>query len=132
MNQRKSIYVDGFGHKNPIPAAARIGSFVASGIIYGLDTTTGKPAPTLDEQCVLMFKHLRRIIGEAGGTTTDILKLNVFLKDRAQREPVNREWLAMFPEPATRPVRQTMQADLDGGKLVQCDFLAVLGSNRTE
>lgn len=127
MARRTSIYVEGYGHKNPIPAAARIGGFVASGIIYGLDTATGKPAPTLDAQCTLMFQHLRRIIEEAGGTTDDILKLNVLLKDRSQREPVNREWLAMFPDPETRPARQTMQADLDGGKLVQCDFLAVIG-----
>lgn len=126
MSDRRSIYVEGFGHKNPIPAAARIGPFVASGIIYGLDTATGKPAATLDEQCRLMFQHLRRVIEGAGGSTADILKLNVLLADRSQREPVNREWLAMFPDPATRPARQTMQADLDGGKLVQCDFLAVI------
>lgn len=128
MTRRTSIYVDGFGHKNPIPAAARIGNFVASGIIYGLDTGSGKPAPTLDAQCKLMFQHLKRIIEAAGGTTDDILKLNVLLMDRSNREPVNREWLAMFPDPKTRPARQTMQADLDGGKLVQCDFLAVIGS----
>lgn len=132
MTHRKSVYVEGFGHKNPIPAAARIGNIVASGIIYGLDIATGKPAPTLDEQCALMFQHLRRIISESGCTTDDILKLNVYLKDRAQREPVNRVWLAMFPDPATRPVRQTMQADLDGGKLVQCDFLAVIGGKQAE
>ena len=64
MARRTSIYVEGYGHKNPIPAAARIGGFVASGIIYGLDTATGKPAPTLDAQCTLMFQHLRRIIEE--------------------------------------------------------------------
>jgi len=129
MPRRTSIYVAGYGHKNPIPAAARIGNLVASGIIYGLDTATGKPAATLDQQCSLMFQHLRTVIEAAGGTTDDILKLNVLLKDRSQREPVNREWLAMFSDPATRPARQTMQADLDGGKLVQCDFLAVIGGS---
>ena len=70
---------------------------------------------------------MRRIIEAAGGTTDDILKLNVLLMDRSNREPVNREWLAMFPDAERRPARQTMQADLDGGKLVQCDFLAVIG-----
>lgn len=129
MARRTAIYVEGFGHKNPIPAASRIGNVVASGIIYGLDVATGKPAATLDEQARLMFQHLKTIIEAAGGTTDDIVKLTVWMADRSQREPVNREWLAMFPDPATRPARQAMQADLSGGILVQCDFLAVIGES---
>jgi 2-iminobutanoate/2-iminopropanoate deaminase len=127
MGKRTAIYVEGFGHKNPIPAAARIGNTVASGIIYGLDVATGKPAAGLDAQARLMFQHLKTIIEAAGGTTGDILKLTVWMADRSQREAVNREWLAMFPDPATRPARQAMQAELGAGILVQCDFLAVIG-----
>lgn len=128
MAKRKAIYIDGFGHKNPIPAASRIGNTVASGIIYGLDVATGKPATTLDEQAKLMFQHLKAIIEAAGGTTDDIIKLTVWMVDRSKREAVNREWLAMFPDPETRPARQAMQAELGGGILVQCDFLAVIGA----
>lgn len=127
MAKRKAIYLQGFGHKNPIPAACRIGNTVASGIIYGLDTTTGKPAHTLDEQARLMFQHLRSVIEAAGGITDDIIKLTLWMVDRSKREAVNREWLAMFPNPETRPARQAVQAELDGGILVQCDFLAVIG-----
>jgi 2-iminobutanoate/2-iminopropanoate deaminase len=125
--KRKAIYLQGFGHKNPIPAACRIGNTVASGIIYGLDTATGKAAETLDEQARLMFQHLRSIIEVAGGLTDDIIKLTVWMADRSKREAVNREWLAMFPDPETRPARQTLQAELGNGILVQCDFLAVIG-----
>lgn len=128
MPKRTSIYVEGFGHKNPIPAAARIGNLVASGIIYGLDVTTGKPAATLDEQARLMFHHLNAIIAEAGGTVDDILKLNLWMVDRSKREAVNAEWLKMFPDANSRPARQAMQAELGPGILVQCDFLAVLGA----
>jgi len=127
MTRRKSIHIEGFGHKNPIPAACRIGNIVASGIIYGLDVATGKPAADLKRQCALMFQHLRSIIEAAGGTVDDIVKLNVWMTDRAQRQAVNHEWLKMFPDPQTRPARQTMQgALLTEGVLVQCDFLAVL------
>lgn len=128
MARRKSIYIEGFGHKNPIPAAARIGNLVASGIIYGLDVKTGKPAATLEEQAKLMFQHLKAIVEEAGGTVDDILKLNLWMVDRSKREAVNAEWLAMFPDAATRPARQAMQGELGAGILVQCDFLAVIGS----
>jgi 2-iminobutanoate/2-iminopropanoate deaminase len=127
MAKRKAIYVEGFGHKNPIPAACRVGNTVASGIIYGLDIATGKPAASLDDQAKLMFRHLKAIIEAAGGTTDDIVKLTVWMVDRSQREAVNREWLAMFPDPETRPARQAMQAELGAGILVQCDFLAVIG-----
>jgi 2-iminobutanoate/2-iminopropanoate deaminase len=127
MKRRKSIYIEGFGHKNPIPAACRLGNTVASGIIYGLDVTTGKPAADLERQCALMFQHLRSIIEAAGGTVDDIVKLNVWMTDRGQRQAVNQEWLKMFPDPQARPARQTMQgAVLTEGVLVQCDFLAVL------
>lgn len=128
MTKRQSIYVEGFGHKNPIPAGCRLGPVLMSGIVYGLDPATGKPAPTLDEQCALMFRHIRAIMAEAGGSTDDIVKVTVWLADRSQREPLNREWLAMFPDPATRPARQAMAAELDGGKLIQCDFVAVMGA----
>ncbi|KAB2920085.1 MAG: RidA family protein [Hyphomicrobiaceae bacterium] len=129
MAKRKSIYIEGFGHKNPIPAACRLGNIVTSGIIYGLDVATGKPASMLDQQCVLMFKHLRSIVEAAGGTTDDIVKLNLWMVDRSQREAVNREWLKMFPDPDARPARQTMQAELGAGILVQCDFIAVIGGS---
>lgn len=124
--RRTALYVEGFGHKNPIPAACRIGNLVMSGIVYGLDPETGKAAETLEAQCALMFRHIRAIMAEAGGSTDDIIKITVWMLDRSQRAAVNTEWLAMFPDPATRPARQAMTADLDGGKLVQCDFIAVM------
>lgn len=124
MSKRQSIYVDAFGHKNPIPSACRIGSMLMSGIVYGLDPATGTVAPDIDAQCALMFQHMRTIVEAGGGTVGDIVKVTVWLKDRTQREPVNREWLAMFPDPQDRPARQAMQAELTGGMLVQCDFVA--------
>jgi 2-iminobutanoate/2-iminopropanoate deaminase len=122
--KRHSIYLPEFGHKNPIPAACRIDDLLMSGIVYGLDPATGKVAETLDEQCALMFAHIRSIVTAGGGSTDDIVKITVWLKDRSQRAPVNREWEAMFPDPADRPARQAVAADLTGGILVQCDFVA--------
>lgn len=124
MPERRSIYLETFSHKNPIPVACVVDGWLMSGIIYGLDPKTGKPAETLAEQCSLMFAHLRKLLAEAGAATEDVLKLNVLLLDRSDRAALNREWEAMFPDPDNRPVRQTMQADLDNGKLIQCDLVA--------
>lgn len=126
MPERTSIYVEGFSHKNPIPAACRVGNMVYSGSIQGTDPATGKYGATLDEQSALMFAHVRRIVEAAGGTPENIVKMTVWLKDRGNREPLNREWLKMFPDPHSRPARHAIQSALDGEKLLECDFIAVM------
>ena len=126
---RKSIYVEGFSHKNPIPAACRIGAMVYSGSIQGSDPATGQYGATLEEQSRLMFEQVRRIVDAAGGGVGDIIKITVWMKDRTRRAALNGPWLEMFPDPQSRPARHTMNADLDGGKLVECEFVAVLGGH---
>lgn len=126
MPKRASIYVEGFSHKNPIPAACRVGNMVYSGSIQGTDPATGKYGADVDAQATLMFAHVRRIVEAAGGSPENIVKMTVWLRDRSNREPVNREWLKMFPDPHSRPARHAIQSALDGDKLMECDFVAVL------
>jgi 2-iminobutanoate/2-iminopropanoate deaminase len=123
---RRSIQLAEFSHKNPIPAASRIDDLVFSGSIQGSDPSSGQYDATLQEQCILMFAQVKRIVEAAGGTPADIIKMTVWMKDRSQRAALNGPWLEMFPDPASRPARHTMNADLDGGKLVECDFIAVV------
>jgi 2-iminobutanoate/2-iminopropanoate deaminase len=127
---RTSIYTNEFAHKNPIPAAARIGNLLYTSSIHGKDPATGEVAPSLEEQCKLMFSHMRTLVVAAGGTTADIIKVTFWMADRAQRDAVNKEWVAMFPDPVSRPARHSLKAELDGGQLVVCDFIAVLGERR--
>lgn len=125
--KRRSIEIEGFQHDNPIPSASRIGPFVVSGGISGKDPHTGKIPDGIDEQCALVFRHMRKIIEAASGTTEDILKVTVWLKDAAHRKNVNQEWLAMFPDAKSRPARHTFTGQaLPGNMLVQCEFWAVL------
>jgi 2-iminobutanoate/2-iminopropanoate deaminase len=127
MTRRKSIYVEGFSHKNPIPAACQIGGMLYSGSIQGSDPATGKYGASLEEQCVLMFAHVRRIVTAAGGSPADIISMTVWMTDRTQRAALNIPWLEMFPDPHSRPARHTMNGNLDGGKLIECSFVAVIG-----
>lgn len=124
--KRTSIYVDDFNHSNPIPSACRIGNMVCSGSILGTDPETGTYGPTLEAQSRLMFAHMDQIIRAAGGTPGNILKVTVWMKDRTQRNLINGDWLKMFPDPASRPARHTMDAALTGGKLIECTFTAIL------
>jgi enamine deaminase RidA (YjgF/YER057c/UK114 family) len=69
---------------------------------------------------------VRRIVEAAGGTTENILKISVYVRDKNQREHINKEWLAMFPDPHSRPARHTFQTtDMAEGTLVSCDMMAV-------
>ena len=125
MAKRKSIEIAGFAHKNPIPAASRVGNMLMTGIITGMDPATGKVAPTLEAQCAFMFQHVRAIMQAAGGSTDDIIKMSVWIVDRSKRDALNAEWVNMFPDAASRPARHTSQANLEGGQFINCDITAV-------
>ncbi len=126
---RTSIHVKGAEHKNPIPAACRLGNLLMSGLISG--TEAGAAAGSIEEQAELMFAQMRRILEAAGATPEDVVKVTVWMKDRSQRGAINGPWVAMFPDEHSRPARQTMTAELDPGKLVQCDFVAVVGGGES-
>ena len=128
MQKRQSIDVAGAKHVNPIPSASKRGPFVASGAISGADPDTGVVPPDLDLQCRFMFENVRRVMAAAGGTPDDIIKMTVWITDRSLREILNRHWVAMFPDPHSRPARHTVaSSDLTPPMKVQCDLLAVIG-----
>jgi 2-iminobutanoate/2-iminopropanoate deaminase len=125
-NRRQSVYVDGFAHTNPIPTACRIENIVYSSIIHGIDQADSGSTMTLEAQAELMFTRVAQIVDAAGGSTSDVVKVTMWMRDRKNRETVNRFWLEMFPDPSDRPARQTVNAQLDGDQLIQCDFVAII------
>jgi 2-iminobutanoate/2-iminopropanoate deaminase len=122
---RISIHVGEIAHQSPIPNASRIGNIIVSGLIRGADPATSKLATTLEQQCAFMFEHMRHVVEAGGATVEDIVKVTVWMKE-LQREPVNHEWVKMFPDPAARPARQIMEVAMEPGVLIQCDFIAVI------
>jgi 2-iminobutanoate/2-iminopropanoate deaminase len=127
---RISVYVESYPHSNPIPAACRIDNLVYSSIIHGIDRSREDRSATLEEQAQLMFVRLREIVEAAGGAVEDVVKVTMWMRNRADREAVNRPWLDTFPDPASRPARQTINAHLDDEQLIQCDFVAVIQNDR--
>jgi enamine deaminase RidA (YjgF/YER057c/UK114 family) len=129
MTARRSIHVEGLGHgAQPIPCAARIGPFVATGGVRGVDPATGGMPAEVDAQVTLMFRNRRTIVEAAGLSCDDILKVTVWVADSDARQHINVEWTAMFPDPDSRPARHTLARDLPAGMLVQCEALAVAAS----
>ncbi len=69
---------------------------------------------------------MRRIVEAGGGTTGDIAKVSVYLKDRKDRDMVNVEWVKMFPSEDDCPVRHAIPSDLPGNRVIQLEFIAVV------
>jgi hypothetical protein len=46
--------------------------------------------------------------------------------EKLTRQPINDEWVKMFPDPASRPARQVMEVPMEAGVLIQCDFMAIV------
>lgn len=84
MTARRSIHVDGLGHgQQPIPSAARIGPFLATGGVRGVDPATGRMPDEVEAQARWMFRNLAAIVEAAGMTCDDILKVTVWVADPA-------------------------------------------------
>lgn len=128
MARRKSIYVAGFKHKNPVPNACVIDGLLMSGVILGVHPETGEMPTSIEAQCSNMFSHVRAIVEAAGGTPADIIKMTVWLRDVSQRQAVNDEWVKLFPNHDDRPARHALPLSAEGPSLVQCDVTAVLSS----
>jgi enamine deaminase RidA (YjgF/YER057c/UK114 family) len=126
MPRRVSVYLPGFGHENPVPVASRIGQHLVSGVLTGRDPVTRHMPNSLDEQVANVFAHVRALMNATGGSSDDIIKMTFWLVDYRNRDALNREWTAMFPDELSRPARQVMAAQLDAGSLLQCDLQAVL------
>lgn len=129
MSSRTSVTVDALAHKHPVPNASRIGNLVVSGAIHGTDPGTHSLPEGLAAQCANVFANLKSVVEAAGASTDAIIKLTVYLRDRDNREPLNAEWVRMFPDPASRPARHSQPLLVEGPALVQCDFMAVVAED---
>ncbi|MCD6074215.1 MAG: enamine deaminase RidA [Rhodospirillales bacterium] len=113
-------------HPQPFPAAVKIGNMVFTAGISGDDPETHKVPDDIDGQAKNCFANMKKIIETAGGTVDNIAKVTVYLKDRGDRDAVNKRWIEVFPSPDQCPVRHAIPNDLQGNRKIQIEFIAVL------
>lgn len=75
-----------------------------------------------------IFRHVEAILTAAGGTWTDVTKMNFFVGDLSLRAAINRPWLDRFPDAEHRPARHTQVADMAGPAKVTCVFSAYIAN----
>ena len=113
-------------HKNPIPAAAIHRGILISSVISGKSAVTDAYPEDKTEQISLVFKYIENIISEAGGSVQDIIRLDLYFRDKNDRSLVNPEWEKMFPNPKNRPARHAQIGDLPENCCLQVTIMAVI------
>ena len=124
--RRQSINLPNMAHGAPIPMGARVGNVVMSSGIGGAGAD-GKMPSDPDQQAQNMFENIRQFVEQAGGSVDDIVHVRILMKDRGQRESINKPWLDMFPDEHSRPARHALETNLGGQFIFQAEVTAVLG-----
>ncbi|HEY5763100.1 MAG TPA: RidA family protein [Rhodocyclaceae bacterium] len=110
----------------PYSQAVRVGDTVYLSGQIGLDPKTMEMVEGIDAQIDRVFANLQAVATAAGGSFSDIVKLNVFLTDLGHFAKVNEKMSRHFVEPY--PARAAIGvAALPRGALVEMDAVLVLG-----
>ena len=103
----------------------RAGNTVYTQGTIALDPATGKLVEGgIAVQTERVFESLRAILGEAGLTLADVVKVTAFLAELKDYPEFNAVYAAAFPDDPA-PVRTTVQAKLPLGALVEVEVIAV-------
>ena len=113
-------------HHNPVPNAAILRGLLVTSSILGKRLDSDEYPADRGEQTALVFRYLEAILDEAGATSQDVIKLDLYFADKADRVLANEHWLRLWPDPAHRPARQAHQAVLPDGCCLQIVAMAVL------
>lgn len=106
--------------------AVQVGQTVYLSGQIGLDPVSMQLAEGIEVQIHQVFKNLAAVASAAGGSLSDVVKLNVFLTDLGHFPRVNEIMAAYFSQPY--PARAAVGvAALPRGALVEADAVMVLG-----
>lgn len=107
--------------------AVKVGNTVyLSGQIGFIPDTMGL-ATGIDAQCEQVFKNLTEVINAAGGKSTDVVKVTIYLTEMANFSIVNQVMAKYFNEPY--PARAAVGVkELPRGALVEADAIMVLNN----
>jgi len=83
---------------------------------------TGKIPEGIQAQTRLVLQNVELVLGAAGCSLADIVKVSAHLSDLAQRDAFNAIYREVMPEPF--PARTTVGSQL-GGVLVEIDVIAI-------
>lgn len=93
------------------------------GIVATEGQSSSIPDPTMEGQTRQVIENMREILGEAGLTLRDVVRVVVFIRDRAEFQKMNRAYVEYFSEaPPTRTCSTV--ADMYAGARVAMSAIA--------
>jgi reactive intermediate/imine deaminase len=105
--------------------AVKVGNTVYLSGQIGLDPSSMLLVDGIEQQVHRVFSNLKAVIEAAGGSMSEIVKLNIFLTDLANFALVNSVMAEYFSEPY--PARAAVGvASLPRGALIEADGVMVL------
>ena len=134
MATRKTLTIQGIDYSangiHPIPMGARLGNLVVSSILTGTDPDTRELPPDVEGQARILFRNIRALMEDAGGTVNNIARVSFFVQSkRDHRPPIDEEWTKMFPEGGYRPARIVLEVSPQGTPLIQAELIGLLESD---
>lgn len=121
-----------FTHDAPAPGGHYSQAIRAGNEIYVAGSGPFDPvtheivAGGIAEQTRRTLDNIAAILGAAGASLADVVKVTVYLKDMTQFREMDAAYKAFFP--TDPPARTTVQAELFGaGRLIVIDAIAHLG-----
>ena len=106
--------------------AVRAGDTVYLSGQIGLDPASMQMVDGIDAQIERVFENLKAVAEAAGGSLSDVVKLNVYLTDLGNFAKVNAAMANYFSEPY--PARAAIGVSaLPRGGLVEMDGVLVIG-----
>ena len=110
----------------PYSQAVRVGQTVWLSGQIGLDPATGQLAEGFEAQAERVFDNLAAVVQAAGGSLSDVVKVNLYLTDLGKFDRVNALMASRFEQPY--PARAAMGvASLPRGALIEAEAVMVLG-----
>jgi 2-iminobutanoate/2-iminopropanoate deaminase len=109
----------------PLSEAVRAGGFVfLSGLVgFGHD---GRIVPGgIAAETDAIFTEVRRLLGAAGATLDDVVKVNAYLTDAAEFDAFNAAYRVYFPQ--APPARISMSVRLTIEARIELDLIAYVG-----
>lgn len=120
---RLSVEIPGLAHRDPLPMAVRVGSYLFSSVISP-QLPGGDRAQDLVGQ---LFKNMLQVVSAAGGGPEHIANVWVYLGQWDLLPEIVTVWTETFPNDASRPTRKTFSyPETD----VQLQVEAVIGARR--
>jgi 2-iminobutanoate/2-iminopropanoate deaminase len=108
-----------------LSSGVRVGNLLWTAGHVGRDPETGHIPPDIKGQTRQTLQNLKRVIEAAGSTLENVIKVNIFLVNVADRDALNEVYVEFFPKDP--PARTAFGgAEFGGNVLVEIEAVVVV------